>query len=98
MAKSKFRPLHDRVVVRRVEADTKTAGGIIIPDSAQEKPAEGEIVSVGSGARDEAGKLVPLDVSAGDRVLFGKWSGTEVKIGGEDLLIMKESDIMGIVG
>jgi chaperonin GroES len=98
MAKSKFRPLHDRVVVRRVEADTKTAGGIIIPDSAQEKPAEGEIVSVGSGARDEAGKLVPLDVSAGDRVLFGKWSGTEVKINGEDLLIMKESDIMGIIG
>ena len=98
MAKSKFRPLHDRVVVRRVEADTKTAGGIIIPDSAKEKPAEGEIVSVGSGARDEAGKLVPLDVSAGDRVLFGKWSGTEVKIGGEDLLIMKESDIMGIIG
>ena len=98
MAKTKFRPLHDRVVVRRVEADTKTAGGIIIPDSAQEKPAEGEIVSVGSGARDEAGKLVPLDVKAGDRVLFGKWSGTEVKIGGEDLLIMKESDIMGIIG
>ena len=98
MADIKFRPLHDRVVVRRVEADTKTAGGIIIPDSAQEKPAEGEIVSVGSGARDEAGKLVPLDVKAGDRVLFGKWSGTEVKIGGEDLLIMKESDIMGVVG
>ncbi len=98
MAKTKFRPLHDRVVVRRVEADTKTAGGIIIPDSAQEKPAEGEIVSVGSGARDEAGKLVELDVKAGDRVLFGKWSGTEVKIGGEDLLIMKESDIMGIIG
>ena len=98
MAKMKFRPLHDRVVVRRVEADTKTAGGIIIPDSAQEKPAEGEIVSVGSGARDEAGKLVPLDVKAGDRVLFGKWSGTEVKIGGEDLLIMKESDIMGVIG
>ena len=97
MAKLKFRPLHDRVVVRRVEADTKTAGGIIIPDSAQEKPAEGEIVSVGSGARDEAGKLVELDVKAGDRVLFGKWSGTEVKIGGEDLLIMKESDIMGII-
>ena len=90
--------MHDRVVVRRVEADTKTAGGIIIPDSAQEKPAEGEIVSVGSGARDEAGKLVELDVKAGDRVLFGKWSGTEVKIGGEDLLIMKESDIMGIIG
>ncbi|MDA8870426.1 co-chaperone GroES [Rhizobiaceae bacterium] len=98
MADIKFRPLHDRVVVRRVEADTKTAGGIIIPDSAQEKPAEGEIVSVGSGARDEAGKLVPLDVKAGDRILFGKWSGTEVKIGGEDLLIMKESDIMGVVG
>ncbi len=98
MADIKFRPLHDRVVVRRVEADTKTAGGIIIPDSAQEKPAEGEIVSVGSGARDEAGKLVPLDVKQGDRVLFGKWSGTEVKIGGEDLLIMKEADIMGIVG
>jgi chaperonin GroES len=98
MADMNFRPLHDRVVVRRVEADTKTAGGIIIPDSAQEKPAEGEIVSVGSGARDEAGKLVPLDVKAGDRVLFGKWSGTEVKIGGEDLLIMKESDIMGIIG
>ncbi len=98
MADIKFRPLHDRVVVRRVEADTKTAGGIIIPDSAQEKPAEGEIVSIGSGARDEAGKLVPLDVKAGDRVLFGKWSGTEVKIGGEDLLIMKEADIMGIVG
>ncbi len=98
MAKLKFRPLHDRVVVRRVEADTKTAGGIIIPDSAQEKPAEGEIVSVGSGARDEAGKLVPLDVKAGDRILFGKWSGTEVKIDGDDLLIMKESDIMGIIG
>ena len=98
MAKLKFRPLHDRVVVRRVEADTKTAGGIIIPDSAQEKPAEGEIVSVGNGARDEAGKLVPLDVKAGDRILFGKWSGTEVKINGEDLLIMKESDIMGIIG
>lgn len=98
MAKLKFRPLHDRVVVRRVEADTKTAGGIIIPDSAQEKPAEGEIVSVGSGARDENGKLVELDVKAGDRVLFGKWSGTEVKISGEDLLIMKESDIMGIIG
>lgn len=98
MAKLKFRPLHDRVVVRRVEADTKTVGGIIIPDSAQEKPAEGEIVSVGNGARDEAGKLVPLDVKAGDRILFGKWSGTEVKINGEDLLIMKESDIMGIIG
>jgi len=98
MAKTKFRPLHDRVVVRRVEADTKTAGGIIIPDSAQEKPAEGEIVSMGSGARDESGKLVPMDVKAGDRILFGKWSGTEVKINGEDLLIMKESDIMGVIG
>ena len=98
MANLKFRPLHDRVVVRRVEADTKTAGGIIIPDSAQEKPAEGEIVSVGSGARDETGKLVEMDVKAGDRVLFGKWSGTEVKIDGEDLLIMKESDIMGVIG
>ena len=98
MAELKFRPLHDRVVVRRVESETKTAGGIIIPDNAQEKPMEGEIVSVGSGARDESGKLVPLDVKAGDRVLFGKWSGTEVKISGEDYLIMKESDIMGIVG
>ena len=98
MADLKFRPLHDRVVVRRVESETKTAGGIIIPDNAQEKPQEGEIVSVGSGARDESGKLVPLDVKAGDRVLFGKWSGTEVKISGEDYLIMKESDIMGVVG
>lgn len=93
-----FRPLHDRVLVRRIEADTKTAGGIIIPDSAQEKPSEGEIVSVGSGAKAEDGKVTPLDVKAGDRVLFGKWSGTEVKLDGEDLLIMKESDIMGIVG
>jgi chaperonin GroES len=93
-----FRPLHDRVLVRRIEADTKTAGGIIIPDSAQEKPSEGEIVSVGEGARDEAGNRIAFDVSAGDRVLFGKWSGTEVKIDGEDLLIMKESDIMGIIG
>ncbi len=98
MAKLKFRPLHDRVVVRRVEADEKTAGGIIIPDSAQEKPAEGEIIAIGSGARDETGKLVPMDVKAGDRILFGKWSGTEVKIGGEDLLIMKESDVMGVIG
>ena len=96
MAKSKFRPLHDRVVVRRVESEEKTKGGIIIPDTAKEKPQEGEIIAVGSGARDEAGKLVPLDVKAGDRVLFGKWSGTEVKLNGEDLLIMKESDIMGI--
>ena len=98
MAKIKFRPLHDRVVVRRVESEEKTAGGIILPDTAQEKPSEGEIVSVGAGARDETGKLVPLDVKVGDRVLFGKWFGTEVKIGGEDLLIMKESDIMGVVG
>jgi len=97
MAKSNFRPLHDRVVVRRVESESKTAGGIIIPDTAKEKPQEGEIVAVGSGARDEAGKLVPLDVKAGDRVLFGKWSGTEVKLDGEDLLIMKESDIMGVI-
>ncbi len=93
-----FRPLHDRVVVRRIEADTKTAGGIIIPDSAQEKPSEGEIVSVGEGARDDSGARVAMDVNAGDRVLFGKWSGTEVKIDGEDLLIMKESDIMGVIG
>lgn len=98
MAKSKFRPLHDRVVVRRVESEEKTKGGIIIPDTAKEKPQEGEIIAVGSGARDENGKLVPLDVKAGDRVLFGKWSGTEVKLNGEDLLIMKESDIMGIIG
>jgi chaperonin GroES len=94
----KFRPLHDRVVVRRVESEEKTAGGIIIPDTAKEKPSEGEIVAVGNGARDEAGNLVALEVKAGDRVLFGKWSGTEVKIDGEDLLIMKESDIMGILG
>ncbi|GAB4364305.1 MAG: co-chaperone GroES [Oricola sp.] len=98
MAEMKFRPLHDRVVVRRVESEEKTAGGIIIPDTAKEKPSEGEVVSVGPGARDENGKVQPLDVKAGDRVLFGKWSGTEVKINGEDLLIMKESDIMGIVG
>lgn len=98
MAKSKFRPLHDRVVVRRVESEEKTKGGIIIPDTAKEKPQEGEVVAVGSGARDESGKLVPLDVKVGDRVLFGKWSGTEVKLNGEDLLIMKESDIMGIIG
>ncbi|WP_291297657.1 co-chaperone GroES [Elioraea sp.] len=93
----KFRPLHDRVVVRRVTAEEKTAGGIIIPDTAKEKPMEGEIVAAGPGARNEKGELVSLDVKAGDRVLFGKWSGTEVKINGEDLLIMKESDIMGIV-
>ncbi|MGE0726007.1 MAG: co-chaperone GroES, partial [Alphaproteobacteria bacterium] len=93
----KFRPLHDRVVVRRIEGDAKTAGGIIIPDTAKEKPQEGEIVAAGPGARNEQGQLVALDVKAGDRVLFGKWSGTEVKIDGEELLIMKESDIMGIV-
>ena len=93
----KFRPLHDRVVVRRLEAEEKTAGGIIIPDTAKEKPMEGEIIAVGPGARDETGKLVPLDVKDGDRILFGKWSGTEVKLDGEELLIMKESDIMGIV-
>ena len=92
-----FRPLHDRVLVRRVEAEEKTAGGIIIPDTAQEKPLEGEVVSVGPGARGEDGKIQPLDVKAGDRVLFGKWSGTEVKLDGEDLIIMKESDIMGIL-
>jgi len=97
MAKTKFRPLHDRVVVRRIEADTKTAGGIIIPDSAQEKPQQGEIVAVGPGGRDEAGKLIPIDLRVGDRVLFGKWSGTEVKIEGDELLIMKESDIMGVI-
>jgi len=93
----KFRPLHDRVVVRRVESEARSAGGIIIPDTAKEKPQEGEIVAVGPGVRDEQGKIVALDVKAGDRVLFGKWSGTEVKVAGEDLLIMKESDIMGIV-
>ena len=92
-----FRPLHDRVVVRRVEEDAKTAGGIIIPDTAKEKPMEGEVLAVGPGARNEKGEIVPLDVKAGDRVLFGKWSGTEVKIDGEELLIMKESDIMGVV-
>jgi len=94
----KFRPLHDRVVVRRLESEEKTKGGIIIPETAKEKPQEGEIIAVGSGARDESGKLIPLDVKKGDKVLFGKWSGTEVKIDGQDLLIMKESDIMGIVG
>ena len=93
-----FRPLHDRVLVRRIEAEEKTAGGIIIPDSAKEKPSEGEIVAVGEGARNEGGDRVALDVKAGDRILFGKWSGTEVKLDGEDLLIMKESDIMGILG
>ena len=96
MAKG-FRPLHDRVLVRRVEAEEKTAGGIIIPDTAQEKPQEGEVISVGSGVRSEDGKVTPLDVKEGDRILFGKWSGTEVKIAGEDLIIMKESDILGVV-
>jgi chaperonin GroES len=93
----KFRPLHDRVVVRRLEGEEKSKGGIIIPDTAKEKPQEGEIVAVGPGARDDAGMLVPLDVKVGDRIIFGKWSGTEVKIDGEDLLIMKESDVMGVV-
>ena len=92
-----FKPLHDRVLVKRVESDEKTAGGIIIPDTAQEKPMEGEVLEVGSGARDEVGKLVPLDVKRGDKILFGKWSGTEVKMNGEEYLIMKESDIMGII-
>jgi len=94
---TKFRPLHDRVVVKRIEADQKTKGGIIIPDTAQEKPQEGKVVAVGPGGRDENGKLIPIDVKAGDRILFGKWSGTEIKIDGEELLIMKESDIMGVV-
>jgi chaperonin GroES len=93
----KFRPLHDRVVVRRVDAEEKTKGGIIIPDTAKEKPQEGEVIAAGPGARDESGKLVPLDLKAGDRILFGKWSGTEIKLEGEELLIMKESDVMGIV-
>ena len=93
----KFRPLHDRVVVRRLKAEEKTAGGIIIPDTAAEKPMEGEVIAVGGGARNEAGSIVALDVKAGDRVLFGKWSGTEVKLDGEELLIMKESDIMGVL-
>ena len=93
----KFRPLHDRVVVKRLESEEKTAGGIIIPDTAKEKPMQGEILAVGAGARDESGKVQPLDVKVGDVVLFGKWSGTEVKVGGQELLIMKESDIMGIV-
>jgi chaperonin GroES len=97
MAKTKFRPLHDRVVVKRVEAEEKSKGGIIIPDSAKEKPQEGEVVAVGPGGRDENGKLVAMDLKAGDRVLFGKWSGTEVKLDGEELLIMKESDIMGVI-
>ena len=98
MAKTKFRPLHDRVVVKRVDAEEKSKGGIIIPDTAKEKPQEGEIVAVGPGGRDEAGKLIPIDLKPGNRVLFGKWSGTEVKIDGDDLLIMKESDVMGVIG
>jgi chaperonin GroES len=93
----KFRPLHDRVVVRRIEAEEKSTGGIIIPDTAKEKPSQGEVIAVGPGGRDESGKLIPIDVKEGDRVLFGKWSGTEVKIDGQELLIMKESDIMGII-
>jgi chaperonin GroES len=97
MAKTKFRPLHDRVVVRRIDAEEKTKGGIIIPDTAKEKPQEGEVIAVGPGGRDEAGKLIPIDLKSGDRVLFGKWSGTEVKLDGQELLIMKESDIMGVI-
>jgi len=97
MAKTKFRPLHGRVVVRRIGAEEKTKGGIIIPDTAQEKPQEGEVIAVGPGGRDESGKLIPIDVKPGSRVLFGKWSGTEVKLDGEELLIMKESDIMGVI-
>lgn len=93
----KFRPLHDRLLVRRIEAEEKTAGGVIIPDTAKEKPQEGEVLAVGSGARGENGELVPLEVKVGDRILFGKWSGTELRLGGEDLLIMKESDVLGIL-
>jgi len=97
MAKLKFRPLHDRVVVKRIEAEAKSKGGIIIPDTVKEKPQEGEVVAVGPGGRDENGKLIAMDIKSGDRVLFGKWSGTEVKLDGDDLLIMKESDIMGVI-
>ena len=97
MAKTKFRPLHDRVVVKRTDAEEKTKGGIIIPDNAKEKPSQGEVVAVGPGGRDEAGKLIPIDIKVGDKVLFGKWSGTEIKLDGEDVLIMKESDIMGVL-
>jgi chaperonin GroES len=97
MAKSKFRPLHDRVVVKRVDPEAKSKGGIIIPDTAREKPQQGEVVAVGPGGRDEAGKLIPIDLKAGDKVLFGKWSGTEVVLDGEELLIMKESDVMGVL-
>ncbi len=92
-----FRPLHDRILVRRIEADEKTAGGIIIPDTAKEKPSEGEVIAVGPGARDDAGKIIELDIKVGDRILFGKWSGTEIRLDGEDLLIMKESDVMGVI-
>src|SRR5512136_2630876 len=92
-----FRPLHDRIVVKRIEAEEKTAGGIIIPDTAKEKPSQGEVIAVGPGGRDEAGKLIPIDIQVGDRVLFGKWSGTEIKLDGQELLIMKESDIMGVL-
>ncbi|CEG09373.1 co-chaperonin GroES [Afipia felis] len=98
MAKTTFRPLHDRVVVKRIDAEAKTKGGIIIPDNAKEKPSEGQVVAVGPGGRDESGKLIPMDLKVGNRVLFGKWSGTEVKLDGEDLLIMKESDILGVLG
>jgi chaperonin GroES len=97
MAKSKFRPLHDRVVVKRIDPETKTKGGIIIPDTAREKPQQGEVVAVGPGGRDETGKLIPIDVKVGDKVLFGKWSGTEVVLEGDELLIMKESDVMGVL-
>src|ERR1700746_3769318 len=97
MAKTKFRPLHDRAVVKRIDADEKTKGGIIIPDTAKEKPSQGEVGAVGPGGRDEAGKLIPMGIKAGDRVLFGKWSGTEVKLDGDELLIMKEADIMGVI-
>jgi chaperonin GroES len=97
MAKTKFRPLHDRVVVKRIEGEAKSKGGIIIPDTAKEKPSEGEVVAVGPGGRDENGKLIPIGLKSGDRVLFGKWSGTEVKLDGEELLIMKESDVMGVI-
>lgn len=97
MTATTFRPLHDRVLVKRLEAEEKTAGGIIIPDTAKEKPMEGEVISVGSGARSEDGKIHPMDVKAGDRILFGKWSGTEIKLGGDDFLVMKESDIMGVL-
>jgi chaperonin GroES len=98
MATPSFRPLHDRVLVKRIDAEAKTKGGIIIPDTVKEKPSEGLVVAVGPGGRDEAGKLIPVDIKVGDRVLFGKWSGTEIKIGGDDLLIMKESDILGVMG